>query len=114
MNKQTIALFLIILILSISSFVYAQDADQKPGHKLEKGVIQLGTSIIDIPKAIYNESTNRGNPVSGVAVGFLKGVGNTVAHIFSGLFNIVTCPFPKPEMDAEMFPETSPPPQPVK
>ena len=114
MNKQTITLFLVILIFSMSSFVYAQGADQKPGHKLEKGVIQLTTSIIDIPKAIYNETTNRGNPITGVAVGLLKGVGNTFSHIFSGLFNIVTCPFPKPEMDATMFPETSPPPQPVK
>ncbi len=114
MNKQTITLFLIILILSISSFVYAQDADQKPGHKLEKGVIQLTTSIIDIPKAIYNESVNRNNPITGTAVGLLKGVGNTFSHIFSGLFNIVTCPFPKPEMDAEMFPLTPPPPQPAK
>ncbi len=114
MNKQTIVLFLIILILSVSSFVYAQEADQKPGHKLEKGVIQLTTSVIDIPKAIYNESVSRNNPLTGTAVGLLKGIGNTFSHIFSGLFNIVTCPFPKPEMDATMFPETSPPPQPVK
>jgi len=114
MNKQTIVLFLIILILSVSSFVYAQEADQKPGHKLEKGVIQLTTSVIDIPKAIYNESISRNNPLTGTAVGLLKGVGNTFSHIFSGLFNIVTCPFPKPEMDAEMFPQTAPPPQPVK
>ena len=114
MNKQTIVLFLIILILSVSSFVYAQEADQKPGHKLEKGVIQFTTSVIDIPKAIYNESVSRNNPLTGTAVGLLKGIGNTFSHIFSGLFNIVTCPFPKPEMDATMFPETSPPPQPVK
>ena len=114
MNKQTIALFLIILILSVSSFVYAQEADQKPGHKLEKGVIQLTTSVIDIPKAIYNESVSRNNPLTGTAVGLLKGVGNAFSHIFSGLFNIVTCPFPKPEMDATMFPEIAPTPQPVK
>ena len=118
MNKQTIALFLIILILSVSSFVYAQSAqdiaDQKAGDKLEKGVIQLSTSIIDIPKAIYAESVNRDNPITGAPIGFLKGVGNTVSHIFSGLFNIITCPFPKPTMDAVMFPETVQTPKPAR
>ena len=115
MNKKIIASFLTILILSMGSFVCAQDGGdggEKAGHKLEKGVIQLGTSIIDIPKAIYNESTSRGNPISGVPIGILKGVGNAVANIFSGVFNIITCPFPRPEMDAVMFPP-APPQQPV-
>ncbi len=117
MSKRIIASFLTILILSMGSFVYAQDGEdggEKSGHKLEKGVIQLGASIVDIPKAIYNESVSRGNPISGVPIGILKGVGNAFANIFSGVFNIITCPFPKPEMDAVMFPETTQTPSPVK
>lgn len=104
MNKKIVSLFLIILTLSMTSSVYAQ---QKEGHKLERGVIQISTSIVDIPRAICDETTARGNPITGIPVGFLKGMGNVFAHVFSGIFNIVTCPFPNPEMNADMFPESS-------
>ena len=101
-RKSIICLLLAVTLIGMSGSVYAQT--KEGGKKLERGVIQLTTSIIDIPKAIYQESKAT-NPVVGIPIGFLKGLGNTFAHVLSGFFNIVTCPFPDPEMNAEMFPE---------
>lgn len=107
-RELAICLLIVITLISVTGSGYAEGTEG--GKKLEKGVIQITTCLIDIPKAIYQES-KASNPLVGLPVGILKGGANMFAHLFSGFFNIATCMFPKPQMDAEIFevsPEQSP------
>lgn len=111
MVKGTAACLVLLMILSMSTFAYAKEA--KGSHKLVRGVVDVITAPVELPKQIY-KATKESNPFVGITVGTLKGAGNLVTKALSGAFNIITFPFPKLVAEAELFPEKKPEPEEVK
>ncbi len=75
-----------------SSSVWAQD----PIHKMGRGVVNVLTGWIEVPKNVHLGLQER-NPVTGVGKGFAKGVGLTVLRGGVGLFEAMTFPIPYPK-----------------
>jgi len=96
MNKNFIrvtVLSLAVLIgLASAGACYAQD----PFTKLGRGVANTLTGWVELPKNIYDTSA-QDNAFAGVTVGLAKGLGSAIVRTVSGLYEIVTFPFPLPE-----------------
>ena len=72
--------------------VWAQD----PIHKMGRGVVNVLTGWIELPKQIHL-GTQEDNPVIGVGSGLFKGVGLTVLRSGVGIFEALTFPIPYPK-----------------
>ena len=92
MRKGLVIVLAILVILSIAQPLYAQDA----GKKLFRGVGNVLTGWVEIPKQIYDESVNS-NILVGLTWGTLKGCGWTIIRTVTGAYEVVTFPFPIPE-----------------
>ena len=64
-------------------------------HKLGRGVVNVLTSWVEIPRQIAIE-WERTDPVSGFFVGGIKGIGWGFARLATGIYEVVTFPFPVP------------------
>ena len=64
-------------------------------HKLGRGVVNLFTGIVEIPKNMARE-WKRTDPVTGLTVGFFKGLGWGWTRTIAGGYEILTSPFPAP------------------
>lgn len=79
--------------------VFAQEQDRRannPGHKFVRGVGNVLSGWLEIPLSIYNESLEE-TPLTGMTVGLIKGIGNTIARTCVGIYETATFPFPFPE-----------------
>ncbi|OIO37500.1 MAG: hypothetical protein AUJ75_04130 [Candidatus Omnitrophica bacterium CG1_02_49_10] len=85
-------MLVVVLILGVATASYAQD----PVKKLGRGIVNVATGWIELPKNIYETSVEF-NPFAGVTLGTAKGVGMTIVRTGAGLFDVVTFPFPIPE-----------------
>ena len=90
--KAVIICVAIFMILNIATSSYAQD----PGKKLYRGIVNIVTGWIELPKNIYDTSVED-NPLSGLTIGLAKGVGMTIVRTGAGVYETVTFPFPIPE-----------------
>lgn len=90
--KVLVVILCIIMAVSIMQQAYAQDA----GKKLLRGVGNVLTGWVEIPKNIYDESVKT-NVLVGLTWGTLKGAGWTVVRTVAGAYETVTFPFPIPE-----------------
>ena len=88
--RSTIVIFGILLW--VSPLAWAQD----PIHKMGRGVVNVLTGWIEVPKQMHLGSQS-GNPVTGVGYGLLKGAGLTLLRGGVGLFEAVTFPIPYPK-----------------
>ena len=77
-------------------------------YKLIRGVFNLGLGAYEIPFGIVNEgitaSTEYRNPLVGMVVGGIMGLGFTLARVGTGTFEVVTFPVSfnfEPIMDPE-------------
>ncbi len=68
----------------------------RPGDKLVRGLANLFGGLIEIPRNIYN-TTHEENMLTGWTVGLAKGLGYTVLRMGSGIYEMVTFPFPVPK-----------------
>jgi putative exosortase-associated protein (TIGR04073 family) len=84
--------------LSSSPAVWAQD----PIHKMGRGVVNVLTGWIELPKQIQL-GTLEHNPVAGAGWGLLKGVGLTVLRMGVGVYEAVTFPLPYPRQFASPY-----------
>lgn len=64
-------------------------------HKLGRGVTNVLTGWVEIPKQIAREWT-RTDPITGTIVGACKGVVVAVARTFVGAYEVISFPFPVP------------------
>ena len=80
--------------------VWAQD----PLHKGGRGVVNVLTCWIEIPKQIHLGSQEN-NPVTGLVGGAAKGVGLTVLRAGVGIYEAVTFPIPYPKDFASPYEE---------
>ena len=89
-----------ILVMSIvtgimcvaGSRAWAQD----PIHKMGRGVVNVLTGWIELPKHIHLGKQEE-NPVIGMARGFVKGAGLTLLRGGVGVYEVLTFPIPYPK-----------------
>ena len=83
---------MVVAILGMATQCYAQD----PAKKLGRGVANILTGWVELPKNIYETSVEE-NVLSGLTMGLAKGVGMTIVRTGAGVYETVTFPFPIPE-----------------
>ena len=69
---------------------------QTRSKKLARGTINTCTGWVEIPKNIY-DTTVETNLTSGITSGLIGGIGMAIVRTGSGLYEMVTFPFPCPE-----------------
>ena len=86
-----------VVILNVATPCFAQgDVIEKMGKKLGRGIVNIATGWIKIPKNIYDTSVES-NPFLGITFGTLKGAGMTVVRTGAGAYDVVTFLFPMPK-----------------
>ena len=90
MRTRTLGIIVVTLgVILCSPAAWAQD----PIHKMGRGVVNLLTGWIELPKQIHL-GTQEDNPVSGLGWGLVKGVGLTLLRSGVGIYEAVTFPIP--------------------
>jgi len=92
MKKGIIVGVVLLTIICMASTSYAQD----PGKKLMRGLANVLTGWVELPKNIY-ETSVEDNMFAGITIGLAKGVGMTIVRTGAGVYETVTFPFPIPE-----------------
>jgi len=92
MKKAIIIALLALIIVNIATASYAQDMTRKLG----RGVGNILTGWIELPKNIYDTSVED-NVFAGIILGTAKGIGMTVMRTIVGAYETVTFPLPLPE-----------------
>jgi len=97
------ALFAAVLLLNLSApGAFADDVSRdasdssKMMEKLARGLVNLLTGVVEIPKNIARE-WRRTDPFTGTIIGTIKGIGWGWGRTMSGAYDIVTFPLPIPE-----------------
>lgn len=100
MRRILVILFLIIYGLLIipacrlgrdCGLIYAGD----PIEKLGRGITNIGTGWVEIPKQI-RRSTEESGDMAGVVVGPLKGIAKAIGRTLAGIYEVVTFLIPLP------------------
>ncbi len=68
---------------------------RKAGNKLARGVTNLLTGWVEIPKRV-NETTNQSGAFSGFTWGLARGLGYGFVRTIAGGYETITFPFPAP------------------
>ncbi|NQT47070.1 MAG: exosortase system-associated protein, TIGR04073 family [Candidatus Omnitrophica bacterium] len=91
--KRGIVLGIVFLLMvTLAAPCYAQN----PAKKLGRGLANILTGWVELPKNIYDTSVED-NPFAGITIGTAKGVGMTIVRTGAGIYEAVTFPFPLPE-----------------
>lgn len=81
-----------VIVLSSAAPAWAQD----PIHKMGRGVVNVLTGWIEIPKRVHL-GAQQDNAVVGVGRGLLDGAGMGLLRVGVGLFEAVTFPIEYPK-----------------
>jgi putative exosortase-associated protein (TIGR04073 family) len=92
MKKGLIIAIVMVMVLALATVSYAQD----PAKKLGRGLANILTGWIELPKNICDTSVED-NPLAGLTIGLAKGIGMTIVRTGAGIYEVVTFPFPIPE-----------------
>lgn len=90
--KTLLVLCVVVAIMGMATQCFAQD----PAKKLGRGLANVLTGWVELPKNIYDTSVEE-NVLSGLTMGLAKGVGMTIVRTGAGVYETVTFPFPIPE-----------------
>ena len=91
----------VLILINIASPSFAQD----PAKKLGRGLVNILTGWVELPKNIY-ETSVESNPFAGITIGLAKGLGMTVVRTGAGIYDTATFPFAMPqEYKAVLEPE---------
>ena len=91
--KGIVVILALMFVLNLwSTNCYAQN----PIKKLGRGVANIITGWVEIPKNVY-ETTQDENILMGLTVGLAKGLGMSVIRTGAGIYDTVTFPFPIPQ-----------------
>lgn len=82
----------VVAMIGMATQAYAQD----PAKKLGRGLANILTGWVELPKNIYETSVEE-NVLSGLTMGLAKGIGMTIVRTGAGVYETVTFPFPIPE-----------------
>ena len=97
MFRKTVVLAMLLLLVFFGVNAYAQAAAAKndnAGTKLWRGVVNVITSPLEVPKQIYLTSKSD-HIFSGVTYGTVKGFCFGVMRFASGVYDTVTFPVPR-------------------
>jgi putative exosortase-associated protein (TIGR04073 family) len=85
------------VVLNVAAPCFAQgDVIEKMGKKLGRGIVNIATGWVEIPKNIY-DTTIETNPFLGITFGTIKGAGMTVVRTGAGAYDVATFLFPLPK-----------------
>ena len=87
-----------LVLISLPAGAWAQD----PIHKMGRGVVNVLTGWLELPKQIHL-GAQESNPVTGLAQGTLKGMSLTLLRTGIGIYEAVTFPIPYPEHFASPY-----------
>ena len=90
--RRRIAAFLVGALLVVMAMPCYAEAN--PLHKLGRGIVNLATSWIEVPKAIHEES-KASNPFIGLTYGAIKGAGECVIRTGAAAYDAGTFILPK-------------------
>ena len=90
--KVLMVCLLVFAVLGMSTQCHAQD----PVKKLGRGLANILTGWVELPKNIYDTSVED-NILVGLTMGLAKGVGMFIVRTGAGVYEAVTFPFPIPE-----------------
>jgi putative exosortase-associated protein (TIGR04073 family) len=78
--------------------VFAEESVTLPAaQKAVRGVANTGLGVVaEVPKTIYYDTLEDG-PLYGLTVGVLEGLSWGIARTLTGVYEVVTFPFPIPE-----------------
>lgn len=93
MRRRLFIIFLIIcgLLTMDCGLVYAGD----PVEKLARGITNVATSWVEIPKEI-GRSVEKSGDFAGLFVGPFKGIAKAIGRTVVGVYDVVTFPIPLP------------------
>ncbi len=91
-------LILAVLMVGVTPSAWAQD----PIHKFGRGAVNVLTCWIELPKN-FHLGMQEANPVLGVGVGLLKGVGLAATRLVLGAYEVVSFPVPYPAAYASPY-----------
>jgi len=92
MLKPCAMIIAVLMVLSVAAPCFAQD----PAKKLGRGLVNILTGWVELPKNIYETSTED-NFLAGITIGLAKGLGMSVVRTGAGIYDTATFPFPLPE-----------------
>lgn len=114
MSKRIISILAIALFVGMVAGAQAQrygdeyrDAScfGQMGHKLGRGLVNICTSCVEIPKHISME-WRKTDPCTGIVVGGVEGIGWCCVRVAVGAYDVVTFPVPVPaNYEPLMLPE---------
>ncbi|MBI4597953.1 MAG: exosortase system-associated protein, TIGR04073 family [Candidatus Omnitrophica bacterium] len=87
-----------LIVLGLPAGAWAQD----PIHKMGRGVVNVLTGWLEIPKQIHL-GAQESNPIIGLGQGVLRGVSLTALRTGLGLYEAVTFPIPYPQQFASPY-----------
>ena len=90
-RSMTAAAIVAGMALWMAPAAWAQD----PIHKMGRGVVNVLTGWIELPKQVHLGSQEE-NPVVGLGKGLLKGASLTILRGGVGLYEAITFPIPYP------------------
>jgi putative exosortase-associated protein (TIGR04073 family) len=90
--KVIIISVVVLMILNIASAGYAQDM----GKKLFRGVINIASGWVELPKNVYVVGMEQ-NFASGMVIGVPKGILMAVVRTCAGIYETITFPIPIPK-----------------
>ena len=96
-TRVTLLSLLLLMLLATASFAMEEQPEaitEKMAFKLVRGVANVGTSLVEIPKQSYLMVRDRGNV--GYLVGPLKGMGMAFYRLFVGVTETVFFAVPQP------------------
>jgi putative exosortase-associated protein (TIGR04073 family) len=103
LGKKSLVLSLVVLLCVLfAANGFADDLARSRSesanmmHKLGRGVVNIFTGWIEIPKNIVVEIKET-DPFSGFVVGTVKGFGWAWGRTLTGVYDVVTFPLPIPE-----------------
>jgi putative exosortase-associated protein (TIGR04073 family) len=85
-----------LLAFSLTAASSAWATEYTAGRKAGRGFAAVTTGFLELPGNIAKE-TRRAGAVSGMTLGFAKGLGGLVVRHLVGAYEIVTAPFAVPE-----------------
>lgn len=98
---RTLAVSLpLLLLLVVINPAHAQETQrsdiiiEKMSFKLARGVANMATCVVELPKQIY--LTSRGRGATGYVIGPLKGIGMTLYRAFTGVTETALFMVPQP------------------
>jgi putative exosortase-associated protein (TIGR04073 family) len=100
MKRTWMLVFVLLVLLDRSATVTFAEEEPVAGQAAKKAVRGLANAglgvVVEIPKTVYYGTLEDG-PLYGLTVGVLEGLSWGIARALTGVYEVVTFPFPIPE-----------------